>query len=146
MTYLLLNVPFLAVAGLVALAAVLARRAPRWRAIGLAAVVLLVLTAVFDNVLVATASWVTTRPASAGARRGGAHRGLRLRDRGGRAAAESVACSVVSRRERYSTPLDSGPPHDPRPPLASRPLSWVNTAFPFAAAYLVSAGRSTRRW
>ena len=25
--------------------------------------------------------------------------------------------------------------------LASRPLSWVNTAFPFAAAYLVSTGR-----
>ena len=25
--------------------------------------------------------------------------------------------------------------------LTSRPLSWVNTAFPFAAAYLVSAGR-----
>ena len=54
MTYVLLNLPFLAVAALVALAAVLARRAPRWRAIGLTAAALLVLTAVFDNVLVAT--------------------------------------------------------------------------------------------
>jgi lycopene cyclase domain-containing protein len=54
MTYLLLNLPFLALASLVALAAALARRAPRWRAIGLSAVVLLVMTAVFDNVLVAT--------------------------------------------------------------------------------------------
>jgi lycopene cyclase domain-containing protein len=54
MTYLLLNLPFLAVAAVVALAAVLARRAPRWRAIGITAAVLLVLTAVFDNVLVAT--------------------------------------------------------------------------------------------
>jgi len=54
MTYLLLDLPFLAVAGVVALAAVLARRAPRWRALGLSAMVLLVLTAVFDNVLVAT--------------------------------------------------------------------------------------------
>ncbi|HEX7834092.1 MAG TPA: prenyltransferase, partial [Pseudolysinimonas sp.] len=25
--------------------------------------------------------------------------------------------------------------------LASRPLSWVNTAFPFAAAYLIASGR-----
>ncbi len=54
MTYLLLNLPFLGVVALVALAAVLARRAPRWRAVGLTAVVLLALTAVFDNVLVAT--------------------------------------------------------------------------------------------
>lgn len=54
MTYWLLNAPFLAAVGLVALAAVLARRAPRWRAVGLAAIALLLLTAVFDNVLVAT--------------------------------------------------------------------------------------------
>ena len=54
MTYWLLNLPFLAVAALVALAAVLARRSPRWRGIGLTAIVLLLATAVFDNVLVAT--------------------------------------------------------------------------------------------
>jgi|EndMetStandDraft_8_1072994.scaffolds.fasta_scaffold207910_2 lycopene cyclase domain-containing protein len=54
MTYWLLNAPFLAVAGLVAVAAVLARRAPVWRAVGLAAVLILVLTTIFDNVLVAT--------------------------------------------------------------------------------------------
>ncbi|HEX7834091.1 MAG TPA: lycopene cyclase domain-containing protein [Pseudolysinimonas sp.] len=54
MTYWLLNVPFLVIAGLVAVAALLTRRAPRWRAVGLTGVVLLVLTAVFDNVLVAT--------------------------------------------------------------------------------------------
>ncbi len=54
MTYWLLNLPFLAIVALVAVAAVLARRAPRWREVGLAALVLLVLTAVFDNVLVAT--------------------------------------------------------------------------------------------
>ena len=54
MTYWMLNLPFLAVAALVALAAVLARKAPSWRGIGLAAVVVLILTAVFDNVLVAT--------------------------------------------------------------------------------------------
>jgi lycopene cyclase domain-containing protein len=54
MTYWLLNLPFLAVAALVAAAALLSRRAPRWRAVGLAAIVLLLATAVFDNVLVAT--------------------------------------------------------------------------------------------
>ena len=54
MTYWLLNLPFLAVVALVAVAAVLTRRAPRWRAIGLTAIVLLLLTAVFDNILVAT--------------------------------------------------------------------------------------------
>jgi lycopene cyclase domain-containing protein len=53
MTYWLLNAPFLGFAALVAIAAVLSRRAPRWRAIGLTAVVLLLATAVFDNVLVA---------------------------------------------------------------------------------------------
>jgi lycopene cyclase domain-containing protein len=54
MTYWLLNLPFLAVVAVVALAAILARRAPRWRAVGLTAIVVLVLTAVFDNVLVGT--------------------------------------------------------------------------------------------
>lgn len=52
MTYWLLNLPFLAVVAVVALAAILARRAPRWRAVGLTAIVVLLLTAVFDNVLV----------------------------------------------------------------------------------------------
>lgn len=54
MTYWALNAVFLGVVALVALAAVVARRAPHWRAVGLAAVVVLALTAVFDNVLVAT--------------------------------------------------------------------------------------------
>lgn len=53
-TYLLLDAAFLAVVALVAVLAVVARRAPRWRAVGLAAVPLPVLTAVFDNVLVGT--------------------------------------------------------------------------------------------
>ena len=52
MTYWLLNLPFLAVVAVVALAAILSRRAPRWRAVGLTAFVVLLLTAVFDNVLV----------------------------------------------------------------------------------------------
>lgn len=54
MTYTLLNIVFLAVVALVAIAAVVARRAPRWRAVGLAAVLLLALTAIFDNVIIGT--------------------------------------------------------------------------------------------
>lgn len=52
MTYLILNAVFLALVIAVATASVVARRAPRWRLIGLAAIPLVVLTAVFDNVLV----------------------------------------------------------------------------------------------
>ncbi|KQV25867.1 lycopene cyclase domain-containing protein [Yonghaparkia sp. Root332] len=54
MTYTLLNIVFLGVVVLVAVAAVVARRSPRWRAIGLAAVLLLTMTAVFDNVIIGT--------------------------------------------------------------------------------------------
>ena len=52
LTYWALNAPFLAAALLVALAALLARRAPKWRVLGLTALGVLLLTAVFDNVLV----------------------------------------------------------------------------------------------
>ena len=52
MTYWSLNVVFLAVVAVVAVAALLVRRAPRWKAIGLAAIPLLLMTAVFDNLLV----------------------------------------------------------------------------------------------
>ncbi|TXK18981.1 lycopene cyclase domain-containing protein [Homoserinibacter sp. GY 40078] len=53
MTYLVVNAVFLGAVALLALVAVLVRRAPRWRWVGLTLAVLLVLTAVFDNVLVA---------------------------------------------------------------------------------------------
>lgn len=52
LTYWLLNLQFLAVAVLVLLVSLLARRAPSGRAVGAAAAVTLVLTAIFDNVLV----------------------------------------------------------------------------------------------
>jgi lycopene cyclase domain-containing protein len=51
-TYWSLNLVFLGVVALVALAAVLTRRSPRWKAVGLAAVPLLLMTAIFDNLLV----------------------------------------------------------------------------------------------
>ena len=52
MTYWTLNAIFLAAVAAVALAAVLSRRSPRSRSIGLALVVVLALTAVFDNVMI----------------------------------------------------------------------------------------------
>lgn len=54
MTYGLLNVVFLAVVALVAIAAIVARRSPRWRAVGLAALLMLALTAIFDNIIIGT--------------------------------------------------------------------------------------------
>ncbi|HEY5229991.1 MAG TPA: lycopene cyclase domain-containing protein [Galbitalea sp.] len=52
MTYWALNAIFLAVVAVVAIAAVLSRRAPRWIAAAIALGILLVFTAIFDNVLV----------------------------------------------------------------------------------------------
>jgi lycopene cyclase domain-containing protein len=52
MTYWLLNLAFLAVVAVAAIAALIARHAPRWRLVGLTAIVVVVMTAVFDNVLV----------------------------------------------------------------------------------------------
>ncbi|HEV7741676.1 MAG TPA: lycopene cyclase domain-containing protein [Pseudolysinimonas sp.] len=54
LTYWVLNAPFLGAALLVALAALLVRRAPLWRVLGLTALGVLLLTGLFDNVLVGT--------------------------------------------------------------------------------------------
>lgn len=53
MTYWLLNAVFLAAVAVLAVATILVRRAPRWTAVGITALVLLVTTAVFDNVMIA---------------------------------------------------------------------------------------------
>jgi lycopene cyclase domain-containing protein len=52
MTYWLINAAFLAVVAIVAITASVARRPPRWPAVGLAAALILVMTAVFDNVMI----------------------------------------------------------------------------------------------
>jgi lycopene cyclase domain-containing protein len=52
MTYWALNAIFLGVVAVVALAAVLSRRGPRWASVGLVLIGVLVLTAVFDNVMI----------------------------------------------------------------------------------------------
>jgi lycopene cyclase domain-containing protein len=51
-TYWSLNAIFLSVVAVVAIAAIASRRAPRWLAVLIAAGVLLVMTAVFDNIMI----------------------------------------------------------------------------------------------
>lgn len=53
MTYWALNAIFLAAVAAVAVAAVLSKRAPRWRSVGLVLLVVLLTTAIFDNVMIA---------------------------------------------------------------------------------------------
>ena len=52
MTYWALNAVFLAAVAAVAIAAVLTKRAPRWASVGLVLGVVLLMTAVFDNVMI----------------------------------------------------------------------------------------------
>jgi lycopene cyclase domain-containing protein len=52
MTYWSLNAIFLGVVALVALAAVLSSRSPRWASVLIAGIVLLATTALFDNVMI----------------------------------------------------------------------------------------------
>ncbi|TQL46724.1 lycopene cyclase domain-containing protein [Homoserinimonas aerilata] len=53
MDYWMLNFAFLGVVLIVVAAAVGVRRAPRWRAVGITAAAVLIMTAVFDNVMIA---------------------------------------------------------------------------------------------
>jgi lycopene cyclase domain-containing protein len=52
MTYWALDAIFLGVVAVVAIAAIATRRGPRWLAVLLAAGILLVVTAIFDNVMI----------------------------------------------------------------------------------------------
>jgi len=52
MTYWALNAVFLSVVATVAIAAVLSKRAPRWASVAIVLGVVLVMTAVFDNVMI----------------------------------------------------------------------------------------------
>ena len=52
MTYWALNAFFLAAVAAVVVVALIARRGPRWASVGLVMVLVLVMTAVFDNVMI----------------------------------------------------------------------------------------------
>jgi lycopene cyclase domain-containing protein len=52
MTYWALNAIFLGVVALIVVVGFIARRTPNWRAVGLTMVIVLVMTAVFDNIMI----------------------------------------------------------------------------------------------
>jgi len=52
MTYWLLNAVFLGIVAALALITLATRRRPRWRAMAIAAGVLLIMTAIFDNIMI----------------------------------------------------------------------------------------------
>ena len=52
MTYWGINAIFLGLVAVLVVVAVLRRRVPLWRAVGITAVVLLIMTAIFDNVMI----------------------------------------------------------------------------------------------
>ncbi|XPP25452.1 MAG: prenyltransferase [Leucobacter sp.] len=136
MSYALLSLPFLAVA--VAAAILLPRRGPaaerrrHWIAVAAALLVLLVLTAVFDSAMIGLGLFSYEESLIAGARIGLAPvedfayplalglglpaLWLALTRSGGVSAGRLLRQAFV----------------------ASRPVSWVNTAFPFAAAMLMT--------
>ena len=48
----MLNAIFLAVVAVVALVAIVMKRSPSWKAVGVVAVIVLVMTAIFDNIMI----------------------------------------------------------------------------------------------
>lgn len=133
MSYLAISAGFLAVAALAG--ALFARRAGRrlsWSAVAGAAIVLLALTVVFDSLMIAAGLF-------------GYEEGLIAGPRVGLAPIEDLAyplAAVVALPALWA--LLTRPGGVPLAALlrhawvASRPVSWVNTAFPFAAAMLLT--------
>ena len=52
MTYWSLNLIFLGIVALIVVAGIVTHRTPRWPAVGLTAAVVLIMTAIFDNVMI----------------------------------------------------------------------------------------------
>ncbi len=143
MTYLLIVLPFVAATAIVV--AVSARRprfGRRMAASGIAAGVLVVLTAIFDNLMIAAGLF--TLPGRAPQR--AAHRRSRRSRTSRTPSAPRSWCPPSSHcftptawRVRHDRRAALGPAAVARQLLvASRPVSWINTAYPFAAAYLLT--------
>lgn len=112
------------------------RRSPRlssrrvWGSIGLSAIVLLILTAVFDNLMIAAGLFTYAPDLTLGIQLGA----VPLEDFSYPLAAVLVlpglwlllSRDTAQRRKDFAQLV-----------LASRPISWINTAFPFGAAYLL---------
>ncbi len=136
MTYWSLNLLFLGAVAGVALAAVLARRSPSWTSIGLTAAVVLLLTALFDNVIIGVGLVDYNETLISGVLVG-------------LAPIEDFAYTIAAVVMLPALWTLLGPRRADRAFLStlralfvsSRPLSWINTAFPFAAAYVLATGR-----
>lgn len=136
MTYVALAAGFLGVATIAGI--LLARRAGtpgvRWAAVGLAALALIVLTAVFDSVMIGAGLFTYAETLISGIRVG-----LAPIEDFAYPLATVVALPAlwamltreggVSMRELLRQAF-----------VASRPVSWINTAFPFGAAMLLTTG------
>ncbi|GAB4100361.1 prenyltransferase [Sinomonas halotolerans] len=131
MTYLALDLAFLAAAGGIAVVLAASRKARRPATMPLlaAAAALLVLTAVFDNLMIAAGLFSYAPESLTGTAVGLAP----VEDFGYPLAAAVLVPALWTRlrgREGFLRALL----------VSSRPVSWVNTAYPFAAAYLLAGG------
>ncbi|GAA3588917.1 hypothetical protein GCM10022198_10840 [Klugiella xanthotipulae] len=129
MSYAALDLVMLGAAALIALVAVVFGRARvSWAAAGLALAVLLVATGVFDNLMIAVGLFHYAPHSVLGVAVGRAP----LEDFAYPLATALMLPVVWEAVGRWQ-------PADVRTVIASsRPISWVNTAYPFAAAYLLS--------
>ena len=137
MTYALVSAGFLAVA--VVAGILLARRAGkpglRWAAVGIAAAGLIVLTAVFDSVMIGSGLFSYAEHLISG---------IRI----GLAPIEDFAyplATVIALPALWAVLTRAGavPMGEllRQAFIASRPVSWINTAFPFGAAMLLTTGQ-----
>lgn len=134
MSYALLSAGFLALAvgGGVAMARLAGRPGVRWGAVALAGLALLALTAVFDSLMIGLGLFGYAPGLISGARVGLAP----VED-----FAYPIAAAVALPALWALLTRDGAPPAGEllrHAFVASRPVSWVNTAFPFAAAMLLT--------
>ena len=135
MTYLTLSLPFLFGAVLVALVSTVkmmpGERATHWRAVGISAVGLTLLTAVFDSLMIYADLFYYSEQEILGFRIGLAP----IEDFAYPVAAVLLLPTLWHLLRRKGT---SNAQLLRAAFIASRPVSWVNTAFPFAAGYVLT--------
>ena len=143
MTYLWLALAFITAAVLAGV--ILARRAARpgeagkhWKAVGLAFAALAVLTAVFDSVMIGMELFHYDASHILGLRVGLAPLEDFAYPLAGVVALPGLWMWLTRKRNGASRPTPNRKGLLPQALLASRPVSWINTAYPFAAAMLLT--------
>ena len=143
MTYLWLALAFITAAVLAGV--ILARRGARpgeagkhWKAVGLAFAALAVLTAVFDSVMIGMELFHYDASHILGLRVGLAPIEDFAYPLAGVVALPGLWMWLTRKRSGASRPTPNRKGLLPQALLASRPVSWINTAYPFAAAMLLT--------